>query len=341
MNKYRYISNISEEEEGELEKLLKSPKINEREKSRIRAILRSHKGYTIDEIAEITDVDRDTVSKWFNNWEGYGAVGLMDRVKQNRRSVLNEEEQETLKRVILENPRSAKEVSVKLEKETGKKLSHWSVKRWAKRLGLRWKRVRKSVKLKRDEEAFRRAQEDIEAFKSLEKQGKALVVYLDVAGFNLTPTVPYAWQASGREGTLELPSAKSQRLNVLGFLGNNGSTLDSFIIEGSVTSLVVKACFDSYCKHHHAVVPTVVIIDNAPVHTAHVFIDSIDKWHEMGVFPYFLPTYSPELNLIEILWKRIKYSWLAFDSYESLQKLKSSLEEILVGFGSKYQFCFA
>ena len=84
-----------------------------------------------------------------------------------------------------------------------------------------------------------------------------------------------------------------------------------------------------------------VIIDNAPIHTAHVFIDSIDKWHQKGVFPYFLPTYSPELNLIEILWKKIKYSCLSFDSYDSLQKLNTSLEDILVGYAIKFHVCFA
>jgi transposase len=28
----------------------------------------------------------------------------------------------------------------------------------------------------------------------------------------------------------------------------------------------------------------------------------------------YLPPYSPELNLIEILWRRIKYTWLPFSS---------------------------
>jgi len=36
-----------------------------------------------------------------------------------------------------------------------------------------------------------------------------------LAGFDLQPSVPYAWQPIGT--TIEVPSEKSQRLNVLGF----------------------------------------------------------------------------------------------------------------------------
>jgi len=34
----------------------------------------------------------------------------------------------------------------------------------------------------------------------------------------------------------------------------------------------------------------------------------IQDWREKDVLSYFLHPYSPELNLIEILWKRIKYN---------------------------------
>ena len=48
----------------------------------------------------------------------------------------------------------------------------------------------------------------------------------------------------------------------------------------------------------------------------------IEERKEKDVLIYFLPPYSPELNLIEILWKRIKYEWLDFDACKSFQNLK-------------------
>jgi transposase len=45
--------------------------------------------------------------------------------------------------------------------------------------------------------------------------------------------------------------------------------------------------------------------------------DKQEEWREKGLSLFFLPTYSPELNLIEILWRFIKYQWLEIDAYES------------------------
>jgi transposase len=56
---------------------------------------------------------------------------------------------------------------------------------------------------------------------------------------------------------------------------------------------------------------------------------------------FFLPTYSPELNIIEILWRFIKYSWLEIDAYESWISLVNAVENIIMKFGSEYIINFA
>jgi transposase len=40
-----------------------------------------------------------------------------------------------------------------------------------------------------------------------------------------------------------------------------------------------------------------------------------------GLYLLFLPPYCPELNLIEILWRKIKYEWLPVSAYESFKDL--------------------
>ena len=55
----------------------------------------------------------------------------------------------------------------------------------------------------------------------------------------------------------------------------------------------------------------------------------------------YLPSYSPELNLIELLWQAIKYRWLPFSAHESFQALREALEEILLGIGTQYCITFA
>jgi transposase len=340
MNKYRFVTPLTQSQVDELTQWIRHQDLHERTRIRLRSILLSNAQYSLDEISEIQQVNRDTVSLWLTAWETDGIEGLFDRPKSNRRPVLNDSEQEVLRQLLSETPRSAKEVSLKLEQQTGKSLSHWSIRRWAKRFGFQWKRARKSLSAKRKPEEFKAAQQDLNSFQELETQGQAQVFFFDATGFDLTPSVPYAWQPLGQKTSLLLPAASSKRLNVIGFL-NRQQELIPFLIDGTCTAAVVKSCFDAFCQQYSRTVPVIVVLDNAPVHTAKLFLEAIPDWQAQGVFPYFLPSYSPELNLIEILWKRIKYSWLPRTAYESFQTLTEAVTQILLEYGDKYQIGFA
>lgn len=60
----------------------------------------------------------------------------------------------------------------------------------------------------------------------------------------------------------------------------------------------------------------------------------ISEWKQKDLLIFFLSPYSPELNLIEILWRRIKYQWLSFEAYLFFQNLKVRLSYVLNNFGS-------
>ncbi len=86
---------------------------------------------------------------------------------------------------------------------------------------------------------------------------------------------------------------------------------------------------------------TVVVLDNCPIHKSKLFKFKIKEWEvDNDMYIYILAPYSPELNLIEILWKRIKYQWLNFDSYGSFSCLKYNLDCVLDEFGYKYDIKF-
>lgn len=46
-------------------------------------------------------------------------------------------------------------------------------------------------------------------------------------------------------------------------------------------------------------------------------------------------------NIIEIVWRKIKYKWLPFSAYESIKALEESLFEVLANIGEKYHIDFA
>ena len=54
----------------------------------------------------------------------------------------------------------------------------------------------------------------------------------------------------------------------------------------------------------------------------------------------YLPTYSPELNLIEILWRKVKYVWLNLQSIMSFSEFQKELKRVLDAVGKKYMITF-
>ncbi|MEY3808261.1 MAG: hypothetical protein RI893_1237 [Pseudomonadota bacterium] len=160
--------------------------------------------------------------------------------------------------------------------------------------------------------------------------------YFDQSGFTLEPSVPYAWQTIGT--TIELPCSKSKRLNVLGLMGKDCS-FQSWVFDSSINSSVVVAFFDQLAESIGR--PMAVVMDNASIHTSDEFTENIEKWANKGLILVKIPPYSPELNLIEILWRKIKYEWMPFSAYQSFQNLQECLFEILANIGKSYTIKFA
>jgi transposase len=305
-------------------------------RQRAHAVLLSHSRQSVNELAATFEVTRDTVRDWLNAWERRGVRGLADAPRSGKPPILTVAEQSQAVEILKKNPRSTKQVLQEIQRAIGKTISAVTLRRIAHRAKLRWKRMRRSAKGQRDEVEFREAQEDLREFQEHHRSGELDLQYFDEAGFSLQPSVPYGWQPEGE--TLEIPSRRSQQLNVLGFLSLSGS-LTPYTTEGLIDTDVVIACFDSFSKTIKQL--TVVIIDNASSHTSKRFEECRDAWEQRGMFLYHLPPHSPELNLIEILWRMIKYRWLSLSAYSDFASLVKHVHEVLCGVGSRFTINFA
>jgi transposase len=79
----KFVSNLSDNELGVLSNLIKDA-AQHRTRQRAHAIVLSSKNYSIDDISEIFDVHRDTVSRWIDVWGVEGMNGLFDAPKPGR-----------------------------------------------------------------------------------------------------------------------------------------------------------------------------------------------------------------------------------------------------------------
>jgi transposase len=305
-------------------------------RKRAHALLLSDQGMSIPMISDVYSVCRQTVSTWFSKWEKWGVCGLFDDPGRGRPPILTDHQKSDVVKKVKKSPRSLKSVLSEIESELDIVLSIDTLKLICKKAGLVWKRVRKSLRNKRNQESFDRSKKEIEELIQQHKEDKINLCYFDESGFTLEPCVPYAWQQKGE--TLEIPSSKSKRLNVLGFV-NRDCEFKSFVIEGAVNTSVVTACIDEFSKQ--IIKPTTLIIDNASTHTSNEFNQNIEKWKKRKLTIYRIPPYSPELNIIEIVWRKIKYEWLPFSAYDSYLTLKKELFDVLSNIGKTYTIDFS
>ena len=305
-------------------------------RQRAHCILLMEKGYKVSQLVEIFCVSRKTIYNWKNNWLNSGLVGLYNRPGRGRKEIFKTEQKEEIKTWAKINPKNLKKVIEKAEKKWGITPSKDTIKRILKCCGLRWKRIRRVVGGKPDPEVYSRKKKILKVLQKLSEQGSIDLRYLDETGFCLTPYVPYAWQEKGQE--LELESRQSKRLNLIGLLNRNNE-LESYIFNGSITSKVVIELLDKFCQKIKKL--TVVVMDNAPIHTSKALKEKIEQWRKKKLEIFWLPTYSPHLNLIEILWRFMKYEWIEIDAYSSWETLVEYVEKVLKGFGDRYVINFA
>ena len=71
---------------------------------------------------------------------------------------------------------------------------------------------------------------------------------------------------------------------------------------------------------------TVVVLDNASMHRSKLVKAARRELVKQGIVLYFLPPYSPELNLIEPVFGVIKYHDMPERSYTSIDDLTQAVD---------------
>jgi transposase len=121
-------------------------------------------------------------------------------------------------------------------------------------------------------------------------------------------------------------------------MNSQGNQVKTYTKEGSINAQFVLDSIDDWVNSLSKL--TVLVLDNAKIHHAKIFQEAITRWHEKGLYIFFLPPYSPHLNKIETLWRECKYRWIKPQDYQSLETLKLALDKIWESFGTEYQINF-
>lgn len=164
---------------------------------------------------------------------------------------------------------------------------------------------------------------------TMSEQGWIDLYYGDESRISTQPCVPYAWQFKDEE--VFMPSAQDKGLNCFALLSRaneccfqtTGDSIDArFVIEQ----------LDGLSLGLERV--TVVVLDNAPAHVAKLVKERKPFWQQRGLFLFYLPSYSPHLNIVEVLWRQLKYQWLRPQDYLETQTLFYQVRQALAAVGT-------
>ena len=304
-------------------------------RNRAKCIILLEEGWSIAQVIKIFEVSRKTIYNWVSKWEKEGVLGLYNQKGRGRKPLLNQEQENQVKEWVKQEPKNLQKVIDKIHKAWSIKLHKETVKRIIKKLKMTWRRMKRGLSKEAEEWELEVKLPRLREFLEQEQKGEIDLRYLDQSGFSLTPYIPYGWQEE--KETLILKSRPGQRINVMGLMSRT-QELDYQIIKGSINSQKVINFLDKY--HEKIEKKTIIILDQASIHTSDAFVAKYEEWKQNKMEVFWLPAYSPELNLIEILWKFIKYEWIEIEAYNSQKSLIEYLKKVLDNFGSQYVINF-
>jgi transposase len=140
--------------------------------------------------------------------------------------------------------------------------------------------------------------------------------------------VPYGWQFAEEQVFIE--SAKGKGLNCFALISRD-NRIRYATREESITADFIVEALDRLSWE--IVKPTVVVLDNARVHTAASVKKQLEIWQQRGLFLFYLPVYSPHLNIAERLWKELKARWFKPQDYLSTDSLFYAVKMALSAVG--------
>lgn len=78
---------------------------------------------------------------------------------------------------------------------------------------------------------------------------------------------------------------------------------------------------------------TFLVLDNVSVHRSKCFQERRPFWEKRGFFLFYLPPYSPHLNIAETIWRMLKGQWIKPEDYIGGQQLFYATKKALAALG--------
>jgi transposase len=197
-------------------------------------------------------------------------------------------------------------------------------------IGARYKRIRKRPRGKPSPQLYEYKAEKLQELEQKASEGRIDLFYADESHVCTEGYVPYGWQFRGED--VYIPSQKIARLNIFG-MTTRDNRYEGFTSRGSITADKLADFLDRL-----SLLPrernTVIVLDNASIHRSGIMKEMRPVWENRGLFLFYLPPYSPHLNIAETLWRVLKGKWIRPQDYVSTDSLFYATDRALASVGT-------
>lgn len=295
-----------------------------------------HQGLTHDDIARLAGVSRSSVQRYLAEFLRGGLDAIRRFPWKGRRGLLDGHRPALEDHFGRHPPRSVKEAQQVIAQRTGIRRGLTQVRRFLRRLGLSPRRVA-AVPLppKATTEEHARAQRqfleaELEPVLAEARAGRRDVYFVDGAHFVYAVFLGWLWcavrwfvrSASGRK-----------RYNLLGALHAVSHRLirvanHSYLNATSVCDLLRAVAAAGVGR------PITVVLDNARYQKCAAVRELA---RSLGVTLLYLPGYSPNLNLIERVWKFVKKQALRAVYHKTYEDFTAAIDQCLAKLGTTHR----
>jgi transposase len=283
-----------------------------------------------NEICRLTGISKDTLIRYLKAYRKGGIEKLKEVNFYSPQSKLAEYTS-TIEAYFRNNPPATiKEAAAKIEELTGIKRGETQVRKFLKSIGM--KRLKTGmIPANADAEKQEKFKnEELEPRLEEAKEGKRVVYFVDAAHFVFAPFLGFLWCFV--RNFIKAPTGR-KRFNVLGALN-------------AITHELITVTNTSYINAHsvcellwqiaslHSGVPITIVLDNARYQKC-ALVQELAK--SLNIELLYLPSYSPNLNLIERLWKFVKKEVLYSKYYSDFESFKNAISDCLANTHTKHK----
>lgn len=293
---------------------------------RILCILLFSQDRDLKEIRQILLVGIRTLKKWIETFRTQGIDGLRQWGYKGQNCDLSDEQWAAVAEELARRPyRDARAIAAFVEKKFGVKYSRRGMQALLRRKGYRHIKARLAPGPV-DEDKVRKQQEFVEKYfqckASLGPQDR--IYHVDAVHPTYNVKVSYWWTKKGKRWLLRSNSGR-KRYNILGAY----CPLDQEYIDirgtDNVNGGTLQQLVDKIQTRHPEAARIILILDNARYNHARLVQQHIKN---TTVELLFLPPYSPNLNLIERLWRFLKDEVLTVH-HETFDQFVNAIDKVL------------